>query len=257
MSFQIVACADKEPTHDYLVKGWRAFNKSCLRYGIDPLILGWGEPWRGLGRKPQLLKEAIESGKIRSEKIIFADAFDVFFLNDPARLVAEVGSYMMIPDSNNWKILWNAEKNCFPDGSLANAHPPSDTPYRYLNSGLSLGFTDAYLECLTEMDVDNWKLDHRRPDGSWYHRNDQDDWMRRFLFGQCGDQVKMGLDHSSGYFWNMVNVEPSEVRFDRQPQPCVRCMSDGCGMFPQAVHFAGGSKTAGLLEPFLEHFDLK
>ncbi len=125
-SLSIIAVADKVPTHDYLVRGFSAFLRSSKRYGYEPIILGMGEPWRGLGSKPKLLKKAIEDGTITTDRIIFADAYDVWFATSPDEINAEYEFF-------DCDIVWNAEKNCFPDASLAESFVDHGTSFRYLN----------------------------------------------------------------------------------------------------------------------------
>jgi hypothetical protein len=85
----VVAVADKEPVHDYLIKGWNAFNMSLKRFGHSPVILGWNQTWKGLGSKPKLLKKAIENDQIDSEYLIFSDALDVAFIDSPEAIVED------------------------------------------------------------------------------------------------------------------------------------------------------------------------
>lgn len=250
-SLQIVAVANEYPRHDYLVRGYEAFLKSSRRYGFEPVILGWGRPWTGLGSKPKLLKQAIENGTVNAENIIFADAYDVWFATNPANILRKKQGFF--PDS---RIVWNAEKSCFPDNSLAQHHPITDSPFKYLNSGLSVGDTAAYLECLTEMEVDKWVPDYRQSSGIWVHRNDQDDWMRRFLFGQCPGQIKMALDHQCELFQTLTGVVSGELRFDHGEVEDERIYNLTTDTWPMAYHANGPAKTAGLMEPILQHLQL-
>lgn len=245
-TLQIVAVADKAPTHDYLLRGWNAFLASCRRYDYEPVILGWGKPWTGLGCKPKLLKQAIDNGIITADHIIFADAFDVWFADHPLVLLGSARANY--PDSG---IVWNAEKDCFPDRELAKFHPQTESPFKYLNSGLSIGCIDAYMECLTEMKVDEWVPDYQDSNGRWHHRNDQNDWMLRFLFGQCPGQVKMSLDSNCEIFQTLTNVQPEELKFFD-----AGVWNNTTSSRPLAFHANGPAKTAGLMEPILKHFNL-
>ena len=243
---QIVACADREPVASYLISGFRAFRASCARYGFDPIILGWGRPWRGLGSKPKLLKSAIDDGIVTSDHILFMDAFDTWFADSPDEILRVF--------TENWqsRIVWNAERACFPDASLAQYFDDAGTPYRYLNSGMSIGETDAYMECLREMDVDGWPDDYKDASGTWHHRNDQDDWMRRFLFGQCPGQVRMSLDNGCRLFQTLTGVEPDEFTFHADGRIENRITRS----FPMAFHANGGSKTGGMMERTITHLGL-
>ena len=55
------------------------FLESCLRYGIDPVILGWNEKWIGFGKKMMIIRRYI--GDLPEDEIIISvDPFDVIFL---------------------------------------------------------------------------------------------------------------------------------------------------------------------------------
>jgi len=242
-SLSIIAVADKVPTHDYLIRGFSAFLRSSQRYGYEPIILGMGQLWRGLGSKPKLLKKAIEDGTITTDRIIFADAYDVWFAAPPEDISFKHEEF-------NCDIVWNAEKDCFPDASLAESFVDHGTSFRYLNSGLSIGKTSSYLECLTEMEVDSWPDDHQLPDGRWQHKNDQDDWSRRFLFGQCPGQATMKLDSRCQLFQTLTGMTTHDFDFSEG----IKNKETGC--FPLAFHANGGSKTSGVMEPILQHLGL-
>lgn len=241
-SVSVVAVANEFPSHDYLVVGFNAFNKSLSRFGHSPMVLGWAERWRGLGSKPKYLKSAIEGGRIKTSHIIFSDAYDVWFGASPDEILE--ASSVFLPN----KIVWNAEKNCFPDAGLASHFKKTWSPFRYLNSGLSIGPTESYLECLREMDVDSWPDDHQNPDGSWFHKNDQDDWMRRFLFGQCPGQVPMCLDSECILFQTLCDVSETDFEFEWKSSKIKNRIT---GSFPMAFHANGGSKTSGVMEKIL------
>lgn len=244
----VVAVANEFPIHDYLIMGFNAFNKSLSRFGMSPIILGWAEQWKGLGCKPRYLKRAIESGHIKTSHIIFADAYDVWFSHNPEEILEASKSFLP------YEIVWNAEKTCFPDASLAQYFKKTSSPFKYLNSGLSIGPVEGYLQCLREMDVESWVDDYKREDGVWVHRNDQDDWMKRFLFGQCGDwQVKMCLDNDCTLFQTLTDVSMNDFEFSWK-SPKIR--NRITGSYPMAFHANGGSKTSGIMEPLLKALDL-
>lgn len=196
----VVACADKEPQIDYLNRGFKAFTASCRKFGHEPLLLGWGQPWRGLGNKPKLLKQAIESGQIKTEFMLFCDAFDVILLDSPAAIHAILGD----------RFVWNAEKNCFPEAGMACDFEQVPSPYKFLNSGVCHAPTDIMLEALTEMKADEIPDDHwdgkRRvePNDQWY-------WQMQFLHGS----VPMELDHGCKVFQTLHAVEDTEVTYSR------------------------------------------
>lgn len=62
-------------------------------------------------------------------RIIFTDAFDVMFFGTADQVISKV------PDTG---VLLGAERNCYPDPSLASAIP-GETPWRFCNGGLLAG----------------------------------------------------------------------------------------------------------------------
>lgn len=247
MNLQIVAVADGPPKHDYLIRGYEAFVASCVRHGIAPTILGWDQPWTGLGCKPKLIKKAIEEGVVNADYIIFADAFDVVFARSPYTALQTF--------KDNWesqyRIMWNAERYCFPDESLAQFHPETPYPWKFLNSGLSIGKTQDYLQVLTEMKVDDI-ADDFQVNGIWSHSNDQLNVQHKFLFGQCAPhELKMGLDSECSMFQTMIGETMDTFEWQDG-----KLRNKITGQFPSALHFNGNSKTAGLMEPILKELGL-
>lgn len=198
-SFEVVTCASHYPTEPYYM--YDSFLKSLDRYDIKPIVLGFGQPWMGLGSKPKLLKRAIEDGTITADQILFCDAFDVVFAGDP-RQIFEGDRDLFLHVGT----MWNAEKVCFPDSSLSEEHEPSVSPWRYFNSGVSCGSVDVYLSLLEEMKADEIPDDHIL-DGKMIEPNDQDLLMRQFLFGS----ICMDLDRRCDYFQTLCGVSESEI----------------------------------------------
>jgi hypothetical protein len=244
----VVAVADKEPVHDYLIKGWNAFNMSLKRFGHSPVILGWNQTWKGLGSKPKLLKKAIENDQIDSEYLIFSDALDVAFIDSPEAIVEEFNTFY--PED---AIVWNAERNCFPCAEWAQFHPDSRYPYKFLNSGLSVGRTMDFLQVLTEMKVDEIPDDRQIYTGQWEHFIDQHFFMEKFLFGQCGEhELKQSVDSQCLIFQTMVG----ETMDNFELQEGRMIYNKSTGTHPMAIHWNGPSKTAGTMDVILEHLDL-
>lgn len=244
MTIDLVCVANGEPQHDYLRRGFAAFKASAKRHGLNPIILGWGQPWRGLGCKPKLLKRAIEDGTIKSEFILFADAFDVVFAGGRDEIVERWAAAF-----NGHKITWNAETNCFPDANLAAFHPPSPSPWRYFNSGLSIGMTEAYLAIFDQMGVDAWPDDFIKPDGQWHHTNDQGELMKKFLFGQCGEhEPRMNLDTGCVLFQTLVGV-PADILAIEDG----RIRNTVTDSHPVVFH-ANGPKESDVYHKVLQHY---
>jgi hypothetical protein len=241
----VVAVANGQPTEPYLVRGFNAFKTTSAKFGYDPIILGWGQPWRGLGCKPKLLLKAIREGVIKTPYIIFADAFDVWFTRSPSAIL-EVWRATF---GKQYEITWNAERNCFPRQEWAVHHPQADTSFRYLNSGLSIGRTEAYEAILSQMQVELWPDDYRKPNGEWVHRNDQDDIMAKFLFGQCAsNEPKMNLDSHCSLFQTLCGVSDNEITESG--------LNIETGQTPRAWHSNGPAKTCPITDRLLTSLGL-
>lgn len=105
--------------------------KSCVNTGMDLTVLGLGEPWQGFGMKVILTREYLKT-LTGYTHFIFVDAYDVLFLKP----VTDV------PD----KILFSAEKQCWPDVEKAGDYPNSPHAWKYLNSGSYSAPIDLFLK---------------------------------------------------------------------------------------------------------------
>lgn len=55
------------------------FMASCRRHGISPVLLGWGRPWVGFGKKTSDTRDYLRT--LRDEEVVISvDPFDVVFL---------------------------------------------------------------------------------------------------------------------------------------------------------------------------------
>lgn len=221
----LVAVANRKPTAPYYT--YDEFFATARRFGFEPTIIGTrpGE-YQGLGSKPKLLRDVLSKGLLNTKYILFADAFDVVFQSRIENAVNALHYY----DAD---IVWNAERNCFPDAELAPLHTDPGTSFRYLNSGFGIGYRDAFIASLEEMD-----LDSKPGDG-----NDQDWWMRQHLFGKA---CRSALDYDTILCLALHQVEAKDVVLENGMVQCVET-----GHCPIGTHFNGPSKTSGLREPIL------
>lgn len=99
--------------------------------------------------------------------LIISDCCDITFWGTHGGLMARLDA---IPEG---KVLWAAEKNCYPDPSLSE-HINIPGPWKHLNAGLSAGTPQAYLDiCLqmeshptyTSMEIDQALLNRMLVDG--------------------------------------------------------------------------------------------
>jgi len=196
---RIVTIANRWPVEDYYC--YNSLFKSVGDYEI--LILGTGEmEYTGLSDKPRILYNAIKDGKIPEKNIIFIDAFDVVFADTVEGIMDKFKSF-------DCPIVIGAEKNCFPN----NFRPeydrlPHTSSFKYLNSGVIVGETEAILTVLEAMDAPNLPRDyHDGVKGYNHHFNDQAYYMDLYL----RQPVKMQLDYNCEIAQNMQDVSMEDV----------------------------------------------
>ncbi len=228
---QIVTVANAKPAASYFC--FDAMLASCRRFGHEPLILGWGQPWGGLGNKPRLLLKAIESGQITDDHILFLDAFDTVLARPPCDIMAAYAEY-------DAPIVWGAERNLFPDIGCDRDAVFPDAPggFRYLNSGVCVAQTDAMLAALRHIDAENIRDDYKNEDGSMTHVNDQEIWLRAFAEWP----KSMALDTECRIALNMHSVSPDEMDVS-----CERIRIKCSGVEPCIFHANGNAKDSGML----------
>jgi hypothetical protein len=228
---QIVTFANRAPTEPYYC--FREMLASCRRFGHDPLVLGWGETWGGLGSKPKLLLRAIEQGRIIDPHILLLDAYDTLMARPPCDIMAEYHKFRT-------PIVWGAERNLFPEIPCDRdaVFPASPGGFRYLNSGVCVAETAAMLWALKRIDAEGIPADHYNPDGSVTHYNDQEIWLKAY----AADRRIMTLDNDCTIALNMHSVHSTEIDLSGEQVFCVPTVTAPC-----VIHFNGGSKTDGLM----------
>lgn len=238
-SFKIVTVCNRFPAEPYYCLN--EFIKSIGNH--EPLVLGTqpGE-YKGLGDKPKLLYKAIKDGLIKEKYIIFCDCWDLVFAVDPKEIMP---LYLHF----EYPLVISSEKNCFPDYLKEEYEnlPLAWTPYKYLNSGMIVGETDAMITVLEAMDLPNIPDDYRNEDGTMTHINDQ------FLYQQIFLQqpVKMRLDYEQHLCNTLHSVTLDQLDFTGKLIKNKETLSEPC-----SFHFNGSSKTDGLLNPVLSHLKL-
>lgn len=245
MSIQIVTCMGRKPKPEENYYILDKFLMSCAKFGFTPTILGEspGE-FNGLLSKAKLLKRAIESGKITADHIIFTDAFDVVFAADPHKIIEKFQEWRQTAPFS-CGIIWNAERACFPNPSLAEAHPKCTSSFKYLNSGWGCGETAEFLRVLQDSNPEELPDDHRQADGSMHHSCDQTYWQNRMIFGE----IPIGLDTDAELCWAMCGVSLDEIGFE--PEGKIKNLETGS--IPFVLHFNGGLVKHTLMPKVLNH----
>lgn len=244
MSIQVVCCMGRKPGPSEPYYILNTFLKSLSKFGFTPVILGDGPgEFNGLLSKAKLLKKAIESGKITADYIIMSDAFDVVYSSSPADIVDKFIS-MKEAHERKPRVIWNAERACFSDATLAQYHWPCESSFKYLNSGWGVGETQGFLEAMKASPPEELPDDHRQSDGSMHHSCDQNYWMLRMLFGELPIERDTQCELAQAYCDTKID------EFDLESGGKIK--NKETGTFPIVHHFNGGSKNK-IMKPILAH----
>lgn len=242
---RIVTIANRWPSEDYYC--YKSLFKSVGNNEI--LVLGQGQgEYTGLSDKPRILYNAIKDGKITEKYIVFVDAFDVVFADTLENIMSKFKSF-------NVPIVIGSERNCFPQNFQKEydrlAHTSS---FKYLNSGVIVGETEAIMEVLEAMDAPNLPVDyHDSRTGRNFHFNDQAYYMDLYL----RQPVKMKLDYDCTIVQNMQDVKEGDFILSQKSNVITNgIINMETQSMPSIIHWNGGSKSAGTMQPILKHLNL-
>jgi len=236
--YRVVSICNRFPTEPYYcLNEWY---KSVGEH--KPLVIGAiGSHYQGLGDKPKFVYRAIKQGMIPEKYIIFCDCWDLVFTTSLDELI-ECYKVMGKP------LVISSEKNCFPDDVKDDYDKlPYTSSYRYLNSGMIVGETEALLSVLEAMDAENIPDDYRMENGQNFHYNDQSLYQHIFL----KQPVEIALDYDQILCNTLHSVKIDELDFSSE-----RIRNVETGSYPCAMHMNGSAKTDGLREPILNHLKL-
>lgn len=245
---RIVTIANHWPQQDYY-----CYNSLFKSIGDNELlILGTGDmEYTGLSDKPRILYNAIKDGKITEKYIVFIDAFDVVFADTLDVVMEKFESF-------NSPIVIGSERNCFPSNFKKEYDRLQHTSsFKYLNSGVIVGETEAILTVLEAMDAANLPRDyHDNIKGYNHHFNDQAYYMDLFL----RQPVKMKLDYECLIAQNMQDVTQEELVFFGGGSVggsfISKIKNKETNTCPSIIHWNGGSKSAGTMQPILKYLNL-
>lgn len=210
-------------------KMW-ALEQSAKAHGITYLNLGRQVTWmggtmeaQGGGQKINLVRNHLESLH-DGDVVLFVDGYDVI-INDTLPTILERYEDM------GADIMFAAEKNCWPDPTMASQFPLS-TLYRYLNSGAYIGKVGALKEFLNEA-----------------VSNDSDDqlWMqKRFLSSDWQSTGSANLDYEGYIFQCDDDVEIINGQISNGM--CCSCIYHGNGGDDAKVRFKNLADKFGYVE---------
>ncbi len=153
-------------------QGFRRYLASCEHFGIEPEVLGMGEPFPAMGTKLVHLQARLRELP-ETEIVLFSDCWDVVFvrgLNDMENIFLSFDTPCVFSAEPNFRYAkpdMKLQKQRYPAGSEAGL-------YRFLNSGAWIGRAGYMAKMLDEIDCPpdwdcdqtlfhDWYIDH--PDG--------------------------------------------------------------------------------------------
>lgn len=211
--------------------GFERYMRSARVYDIKVTPLGLDSEWKGGdmngpggGFKINLLRKALEP--IKTEKntiVLFTDSYDVVFtrgLNDIVSKFKDSGA----------KILFAAEKFCWPDPDLAENYPSDSLKAsKYLNSGAFIGYAPQVYELLTVQPVEDTD-------------DDQLYYTKIFLNVDMRKKLNIKLDSRSKIFQNL-NGAKSDVKLNVDLESNEGVLQNiNFLTYPSVVHGNGPSK---------------
>ena len=236
-NYTIFAVSNRYPTEDYYcLHEWMQSTEGTNRL----VVAGIGTQYQGLFDKPKFMYRAIKNGIIKTKYLIACDCWDLVFATSPETIIDVFETF-------DTEIVFSSEKTCFPpDRKDEYDKLPFTSSYKYLNSGMIVGYTESILKLLEAMDVesipdDYWDKDHM------VHFNDQAFYLDWFL----KQPVPMKLDYDQKISTTLHAVEMDEIDFSEDG-----IMVKETNTFPCVIHANGSGKTNGLLQKSLKHLKL-
>jgi hypothetical protein len=150
------------------------------------------------------------------ENLVISDAFDVLFYGTIDEVVSK------IPTDN---VLLAAERNCYPDPTIA-SRCTGDTPWRYVNGGLTAGTPARILEWMDALES-----------CPYYHPQALDQQVLNML--RADNSPLTPIDSHTELFY-CAFIDEGELGAENGMP-----LNKLCGTHPNFIHFNGGADNAG------------
>jgi hypothetical protein len=237
--YTLLSVCSRIPTESYYtLEQWLTSTEGTNRLVVESV----GTKYQSLADKPKYLYRLIKDRVITSRFLIFSDCYDLVFAAKPEEILDKFSEF-------NKPIVIGCERNCFPDDLKAEFDAlAAPTTFKYLNSGMIVGYTDAIFDLLEAMKVEEIPNDYYDGEkGHWVHYNDQFEYMKAAIkYPQ-----KIALDYQQSLCCNLHQVTIDDLDFSKE-----RIRVKETNKYPCAFHLNGSAKTDGLREPILNHFKL-
>jgi procollagen-lysine,2-oxoglutarate 5-dioxygenase, invertebrate len=192
------------------------FRRSCELNGIQPVILGRGRRYPGHGVKIKLVEEYVRAYATEFSHFIYVDAFDALFFTGLTELMSKF-------EGQPHRLVFSAERNCYPDGWKEPLYPDAPTPYRFLNSGFWMGCSPEVTRMFQLINVD-LLLEQT---------NDQQVFTDLFLHRQAG----IALDYACELCQSLASSE-GDVFYNGRIGRVINTLTD---QMPCVVHGNGNA----------------
>jgi hypothetical protein len=183
---------------------------SVKRLGLDFAVIGLGQKWEGFGSKIIWTKQWLEANKhLGYTHFFFVDGYDTAFLKSP---IVKYGK--LFKD----KIVFSAEKNCWPEPTLSQHYPDANSLFKYLNSGSYVSPVADWLEIVNRFEVS--------------HADDDQLYFTKIFL----QDKKIVLDYSCRIFQSYAFTDETDLKLIPQWGAIKNLHSDS---YPCIVHFNG------------------
>lgn len=211
MTLSVIAPAF-DPNTSYALRDAALLTFSAHRVGINPIYFGLGKPWSSWRER---LKEALAVlPSIETTHVLMTDAFDALFICGESEIIDAYNRAGAPP------LLLSAERDCWPDTSIAGDFPQFEVPWRYPNGGGWMGERQYLIDYIPQV------LECGDSE------NDQELWARAFLLGMLPGAK---LDH----WCRVFQTVSGSARDLHWVQSQGRMLNDRTGTYPCVVHWNG------------------
>ena len=175
---------------------------SCQRFGVEPIRLGWEQPWVGFGRKTLDIRRAIDD--LPDDALVLSvDPFDVVFLTDLDELAARYQPYHGKYVCGSLKLgrglaaVYNTEFN-----KSGQRVPHTEFGYDHLNTGTWM----ANAACARSV-IDRLVEQEKMTDKDM----DQERMTKMYIRGDA----EVALDWRCDLFHNLLGLSDPQAKPDR------------------------------------------